>query len=167
MKAVKKSVACAIGVLAYGGIVLAQAAAKHPMDAGFTKPAPTAQKLLEETLAKHPEVIVMMMHVQPPNRAKNVVVASSMGRIGEIGDEDDMRCIRTDKSNLEINTAGTHFEDELTLKDRSGRIIGALGLVFNYKEGDDKTKLVAIAEQIRGELREHIPSKAFLFTTAH
>ncbi|MDP9050569.1 MAG: hypothetical protein M3O31_07585 [Acidobacteriota bacterium] len=167
MKAVKKSMACTIGVLVCGGMLLAQAAPKHPMDAGFTKPAPEAQKLLEETLAKHPEVIVMMMHVQPPNRSRNVVIASSMGRIGEIGDEDDMRCIRTDKSNLEINTAGNHFEDELTLKDRSGRIIGALGLVFNYTGGDDKTKLVAIAEQIREELREQIPSKAFLFTTVN
>jgi hypothetical protein len=166
MNVVNKLMACTIGVLVCGGIVLAQAVPTHPMDAGFTEPAPVAQKLLQETLAKHPEVVVMMMHVQPPNRSKNVVVASNIGRIGEIGDEDDMRCIRTDKSNLEINTAGNHFEDELTLKDKSGRIMGALGLVFNYKAGDDKTKLVAIAEQIREELREQISSKAFLFTAA-
>ena len=78
-----------------------------------------------------------------------------------------MRCIHTDKSNLEVNTAGNHFEDELTLKDKSGKIIGALGLVFNYKSGDDKTKLVATAEQIRTELQAQIPTKASLFKTVH
>ena len=126
MTQANKMITSMMVVLVCGGIALGQAAPKHPMDAGFTTPAPYAQKLLQETLAKHPEIVVMMMHVQPPNRAANVVIASNIGRFGEIGDEDDMRCIHTDKSNLEVNTTGNHFEDELTLKDKSGKIIGAL-----------------------------------------
>jgi hypothetical protein len=45
--------------------------------------------------------------------------------------------------------------------------IGALSLVFNYKSGDDKTKLVATAEQIRTELQAQIPTNASLFKTVH
>ena len=141
----------------------AQVAPKHDVDEGFTNPAPHAQALLEAALRSHPEVVVMMMHVQPPNRSLNVVIASNIGRIGEIGDEDDLRCIRTGKSNLEVNTAGNHFEDELALKDQSGRIIGAVGIVFNYKRGDDKAVLVATANRIQAELAKQIPSKTSLF----
>src|SRR6202022_3714154 len=116
MTQANKMITSMMVVLVCGGIALGQAAPKHPMDAGFTTPAPYPQKLVQETPAKQPEIVVMMMHVQPPNRAANVVIASNIGRIGDIGDEDDMRCIHTDKSNLEVNTAGNHFEDKRTLK---------------------------------------------------
>ncbi len=125
------------------------------MDPTYTKPAPYAQKLVDEALAKHPEVILLAIHATPPGH-KNLIVASNFGRIGKIGDEDDMRCIRTGKSNLEVN--GPHFEDELVLEDSSGKTIGALGVVFNYKEGDDKQALEKIAIQIRDEMKAKTPS---------
>lgn len=130
------------------------------MDATYTKPAPYAQKLVDEALAKHPEIILIAIHAQPPGH-KNVIVASNFGRIGKIGDEDDMRCIHTGKSNLEVN--GPHYEDELVLQDTSGKTIGALGVVFNYKEGDDKEALQKIAETTRDEMKAQIPSAKALF----
>src|ERR1700730_5628748 len=81
------------------------------MDPTYTKAAPYAQKLVDEALAQHPEVILIAIHAQPPGH-KNVIVASNFGRIGKIGDEDDLRCIRTGKANLEISPTGQHFEDE-------------------------------------------------------
>jgi len=135
------------------------------MDPTFTKPAPFAQKLVDEALAKHSEVILLAVHAQPPNH-KNLIVASNFGRIGKIGDEDDLRCIRTGKSNLEVSAAGNHFEDELILLDASGKTIGALGVVFNYKAGDDKTALTKLAEQIRDEMKAQLPNKNALFGPA-
>ena len=135
------------------------------MDASYTKPAPFAQKLVDEALAKHPEVILIAIHAQPPGH-KNLIVASNFGRIGKIGDEDDLRCIRTGKSNLELNSTGKHFEDELILLDSSGKTIGALGVVFNYKPGDDKAALAKIADQVRDEMKEQLPSKSKLFGPA-
>jgi iron complex outermembrane receptor protein len=135
------------------------------MDPAYTKPAPYAQKLLDEALANHPEVILLAIHATPPGR-KNLIVASNFGRIGKIGDEDDLRCIRTGKSNLELNSTGKHFEDELILVDRSGKTIGALGVVFNYKPGDDKAALAKKAEQIRDEMKAKLPSEAALFGPA-
>jgi iron complex outermembrane receptor protein len=135
------------------------------MDPTYTKAAPFAQKLVDEALAKHPEVILLAVHAQPPNH-KNLIVASNFGRIGKIGDEDDLRCIRTGKSNLELSATGNHFEDELVLLDSSGNTIGALGVVFNYKPGDDKTALAKIAEQVRDEMKAKLPDKAALFGPA-
>ena len=135
------------------------------MDPTYTKPAPFAQKLVDEALAKHPEVILIAIHSQPPGH-KNVIVASNFGRIGKIGDEDDLRCIRTGKSNLELSSTGKHFEDELILHDASGKTIGALGVVFNYKPGDDKAAMEKIADQIRDEMKAQLPTKSALFGPA-
>lgn len=133
------------------------------MDPTYTKAAPVAQKLVDAALAKHPEILLIAIHAAPPGH-KNVIVASNFGRIGKIGDEDDMRCVRTGKSNLEINATGDHFEDELILQDASGKTTGALGVVFNYKAGDDKGALEKIAVQTRDEMKAQIPSLAKFFT---
>jgi len=132
------------------------------MDPTYTDPAPFAQKLVNDALAKHPEVLLLAIHAAPLGH-KNVIVASNFGRIGKIGDEDDMRCIHTGKSNLEVGANGKHFEDELVLQDSSGKTIGALGVVFNYRAGDDKAALTKIAEQIRNEMRAQLPTEAALF----
>jgi hypothetical protein len=105
----------------------------------------------------------MAFHVTPPSQSENVIIASNIGRIGKKADEDDMRVIDSGKSNLEVNKTGNHFEDELPLLDKSGNRIGAVGIVFNYKAGDDKNKLAKNAEQVRDEMREQIPSKEKLF----
>jgi hypothetical protein len=122
-----------------------------------------AQKLLQETLAKHPEVVIMAFHVTPPNAKMNVIIASNIGRIGKAADEDDLRVMGTEKSNLEVNATGNHFEDECVLRDKNGHNIGAVGIVFNYKNGDDKQKLAAMAEKIRDEMSKLIPDKEGLF----
>ena len=130
------------------------------MDPSYTVAAPQAQKLVDEALAKHPEVILLAIHAAPPDH-QNLIVASNFGRIGKIGDEDDMRCINTGKSNLEVN--GKHFEDEVVMKDQSGKVVGAVGVVFNYKPGDDKAALAKIADQIRDEMQAQTPSADALF----
>lgn len=127
-----------------------------------------AQKLVDETMAKYPDLVILVMHVTPPNKhdTDNVILGSSIGRIGKKADEDDLRVIRTGKTNLEVNSTGERFEVELALQDKTGITIGALGVVFPYKAGDDKAKLEKQAEQIRDELRKKIPSAAKLFEPA-
>ena len=132
------------------------------MDPTYAVPSPIAQKLVNEALAKHPEVLLLGIHATPSGH-QNVIIASNFGRIGKIGDEDDLRCIKTGKSNLEVN--GNHFEVELVLQDMAGKTIGALGVVFRYKVGDDKAALEKIAEQIRDEMKLQLPTQAALFAS--
>src|ERR1700756_1292682 len=110
-----------------------------------------AQELLDETLAKHPDVVILAFHVTPPGKTDNVIIASNIGRIGKKADEDDMRVINTGKNNLEVNKAGNHFEVELPILDQAGKTIEAAGVVFNYKRGDNKAQLEETAERIRDE----------------
>ena len=127
------------------------------------KPDIFAQKLVDETLAKYPDVVILAFHVTPPGKTDNVIIASNIGRIGKKADEDDMRVIDTGKNNLEVNKTGNHFEVELPILDQTGKTIGAAGVVFNYKKGDDQAQLEKTAVGIRDEWRTQIPNKEKLF----
>ena len=61
---------------------------------------------------------------------------------------------------------GDHFEVQMAQRDKAGKIIGALAVVFPYKEGMDKEQLHAKGEEIRKEIEAQVPTLAKLFETA-
>jgi len=107
----------------------------------------------------------MAMHVTPPGKADNVIIASNIGRIGKKADEDDLRVIHTGKPNLEVNKTGDHFEVELVLEDQSGKTIGAVGIVFMNEKGKE-AEFQKKAEQIRDEMKQQTPTIKKLFEPA-
>jgi hypothetical protein len=122
-----------------------------------------AQKLVDEAMAKSPDVVILAVHAKAPNDPNYPIIAwggptGGKVRLGKKADEDDMRVINTDKENLEVAPTGKRFEVELPLQDANKTTIGALGVVFNYKPGDDKAAFKKKAEQLRDELRDQIPS---------
>jgi hypothetical protein len=124
------------------------------------------QQLVDEFIDKHPEIEILAIHVTPPESDYNIIAGSNIGRLGKKADNDDMRCVFTGKPNLEVNSTGKRFESEMQLHDRSGQVIGAVGVVVAYKKGDDKQALFNHAEQIRAELEKRIPDSASLFRSA-
>jgi hypothetical protein len=125
-----------------------------------------AQELVNRTVAKHPDIAVITMHVTSPRGGDNVIIASNIGRIGKQADADDLKVIQTGIPHLALNKTGDRFEVELVLKDANSRNIGALGIVFPYKAGDDKAALQGRAEGIRDELARHISHRANLLEPA-
>ncbi|MEP6899126.1 MAG: hypothetical protein ABI870_11390 [Rhodanobacter sp.] len=122
-------------------------------------PTPTkiyAQQLVDETLAAHPDIAIMALHVTPPKQTDNVIIASNIGRIGKKADSDDMGVVNTGKPAIALNEAGDHFEVELPLLDVTNDTVGAVSLVYPYKAGDDKAALAKSAEAVRDELRRKI-----------
>ena len=120
-----------------------------------------AQELVDRTIAAHPELLVVAMHVTPPNAHENIIIASNIGRIGKPADEDDLRVIQTDKTNVEVVHGGERFEVELPLRDVAGATVGALGLVWSY-QGEDRATLEHKAQQIRDGLAKRILNSANL-----
>src|SRR5258708_19999930 len=100
-----------------------------------------AQELVDRTVAGNPDLLVIVMHVTPPKAKENVVIASNIGRIGKLGDEDDMRVINTGKPNLEVAHGGRPYEVHLPLRDVVGETIGALGLAWPHRARQDKAPL--------------------------
>jgi hypothetical protein len=125
-----------------------------------------AQSLIDRTMAAHPDVIILAMHVTPPKGKDNVILASNIGRIGKKGDEDDLRVVTKGTVNQEVNADGKRFEVELPLNEASGRQIGALSVVFAYHGPDDKPALYARAVKIRDEMAPQIKSVAALTARA-
>jgi hypothetical protein len=121
-----------------------------------------AQDLVDRTVAANPDLLVIVMHVTPPTARENVIIASNIGRIGKPGDEDDMRVIDTGKPNLEVAHSGDRFEVELPLHDVNGATIGALGLVWPYRAGQDKAAFAAKADRIRDGLAKRTLNAANL-----
>jgi hypothetical protein len=125
-----------------------------------------AQELVNRTIAKHPDIAVIAMHVTSPRGGDNTIIASNIGRIGQKADADDLKVIQTGMPHLAVNKAGDRFEVELVLKDANSRNIGALGIVFPYKVGDDKLALQTRAADIRDELARRISHRANLLEPA-
>ncbi len=150
-----------LGILAFATLSLC----------GQDSPKIYAQKLVDDAMAKHPEVVILAMHAKSPTDPNYPIIAwggptGNKVRIGKKADEDDMRVINTDKENLEVNETGNHFEVELPLQNASKKTIGALGVVYNYKTGDNKAEFKKKAEQLRDEMRSQIPTESKLFESA-
>jgi len=111
-----------------------------------------AQDILEEALASHLHLLGLALHVTPPGCTKNVIIASTFGRIGKESDESDLQMIRSNKPNLAVWSAGHRFSGQVIQHDSSGHVIGSLLLIFPYKVGDDQADLLRQAESIEAEL---------------
>ena len=132
----------------------------------FDSSVPTgtyAQVLVDETLAANPDVMIVALQATPPNGAKNVIVASNMGRIGKKADSDANTVIATGTPKLEINETGDRFEVEMQLHDQSGKTVGALSTIYPYKPSDDPNALRERGEEIRAMIEKRIPSAEKLF----
>jgi hypothetical protein len=121
-----------------------------------------AQELVNQTLAKYRDLLVVAMHVRPPGASENVIIASNIGRIGKRADAEDRQVITTGENLAKVNRSGDRFEVELVLRDAAGKAIGAIAIVFSYKAGDDKKALEERAEAIRDELSKQIEGAAAL-----
>lgn len=125
-----------------------------------------AQQLVDRFVARNRDLLVMMIHATPPAGKVNVVIGSNIGRIGKPADEDDLRVIEKGSTNLEVADSGDRFETELPLNAADGRRIGAVGLVFSLRPGQDKEALHARGRALRDALAREIPGNAALFAPA-
>jgi hypothetical protein len=126
-----------------------------------------AQQLVNHVLEQNPDLWVVAMHVTPPGESDNEIIASNIGRIGKRADAEDLQVIRTGETLAKVNKNGDRFEVELVLLDASGHPIGALAIVFPYKEGNGAEQFKARAAMIRDELAAKIPGLAKLMEPAH
>ena len=131
---------------------------KVPYDPAAVPANTLAQKLVDEALDANPDIVIIAMHAAAPGNAEYPIVASNIGRIGKHADEDDMGVIKTGKPKLEINESGDRFESLGVLHDAHGKVVGAVGVVFPYKNGDDQQAMHKRAESLRGAMAARIPS---------
>ncbi|MDE2486317.1 MAG: hypothetical protein KGO51_02880 [Alphaproteobacteria bacterium] len=137
------------------------AGAAHAQPAATPTPPIRAQALVEQALARHPDLKIIAFHVTPPGGVDNVIIASNIGRFGKKADADDMAVLSSGKPRAEVTRTG--YSVELPLRDAAGRTLGVVGETFAYQPGDDTGAIEGKAEALRDELAAEIPDHAWLF----
>ena len=159
--------AVALCTLSCAAPVLRAASTPEEM-ATWTKAADNkiyAQQLVNETMAAHPELLVIGMHATKPGTTDQRMIASNLDRIGKHDDDDDIGVATEHKTICAPNLNETFkFEVLMPLKDASGQTLNAaIGFVFKYQAGDDEVKMHAKAVALRDNLARQTPSLAALF----
>ncbi|HEX7914171.1 hypothetical protein [Rudaea sp.] len=115
-----------------------------------------AQNLVDEALDADKGILIIAMHAAAPSNPEYPIIASNIGRIGKAADEDDMGVIKSGKPKLELNESGDRFESLGVLRDAGGKLVGAVGVVFPYKKGDDQQAMHQRAEKVRAVMATRI-----------
>lgn len=126
-------------------------------------PYPHAQEVADAIVARDPELIDVILHVSPTSGAPNVVVAAHLRHAnGEASGEDDLGVARTGAPLVEVQKDGARLGILLQLRDSHRRAIGAIGLMWPYRPGDDVEQRLRRSLAIRDALASRIPSLAAL-----
>ncbi len=124
-----------------------------------------AQKLVDELVAKHPELVRIGLHLTPPNHADNIIVACNIAaRIGQKSDPEDLKAMQTGKA-VVLKEEG-NFDVTLPLHAASGKVIGAIGLTFKPHGTERESSAAERARKMAAELEKQITSETKLFESA-
>ncbi|MGH9713055.1 MAG: family 16 glycoside hydrolase [Candidatus Acidiferrales bacterium] len=121
-----------------------------------------AQQLVNELVARHPELVRIGMHVTPPNKPDNIIVACNVPeRIGRKSDLEDLKAMNSGQP--VVMKEGENFDVTLPLHDAVGKAIGAIGLTFRPLPGEQDKDAVRRAQVMAHEIEKLITSTGQLF----
>lgn len=123
-----------------------------------------AQQLVEQALAKHPELSAVEMATTPLHQQCVTIAATEAKDLGEKCDDDEFTAMRTQKPLVEKEEEG--FDITVPLHDATGKLIGTVGMDFKAGPGQQQSKLVELAQEVVRELEARISSQAKLFEPA-
>lgn len=124
---------------------------------------PKAQALADGIVAKNPGMIDVIMHVSPTPDATNIVIAAHLTKAnGEASGDDDLGVMKTGAPLVEVQKDGVRLGILVQMRDAGHHTIGALGLMYPYKPGDDVEAAVKRSFGIRDALAKQIPTRAAL-----
>jgi hypothetical protein len=118
-----------------------------------------AQALVENTAAKHPELVGLGLATTPPGGHDCVTIADTDAmELGDKCDKGELAVMETGKSTVEKEGDGYDVTVPLHV---SGKTIGIIGM--DFKLDQQEVGLLERAELIAKEVEDQIPSKSKLF----
>lgn len=128
-----------------------------------------AQKIVNDLMAAHPEVLIVGIHGVAPGAKSGTMIATNLDRVGKASDEDDNAVADDHRIILEVNkTDPNRFEVLIWMKDATGKELdAAVGFVFKYnKKTDSDVAMLTKGVALRDELASKIPSWDAIFAPA-
>jgi hypothetical protein len=164
---------------ACGALLTTVCAAETPAK-NWTPPAQRiyAQKLADETMAKHPELLSITLHGVPPGQ-ENVYTMFAGSYPERIGNPDDPDDIDVSKKGITIldprwhrtNDTAKKFVVLMPMRDKSGDNVGLVVYAFkdpkNPSTSAAERDYLAKATTLRDGLAKKIPSYKALFDPAN
>lgn len=119
-----------------------------------------AQALIEQTLAKHPEITALELAARDATGC-STIASTDPKDIGEKCGKDELEPMRTGKP--WVDQEKDEFDATVPLHDKAGKIIGTAGMDFKLKPGLTKAAVTEQAIKIVRELEAQLPTKEKLF----
>jgi hypothetical protein len=121
-----------------------------------------AQQLVDKLAADHPDLLRVALHVTPPKKSDNLIIPCNLPeRIGRKSDPEDLQAMRMGQPIL--LKEGENFDVTLPLHDAAGRTIGAIGLTFKPRPGEQDPAATRRARAMAGQIEKQIASAEQLF----
>lgn len=131
------------------------------------RPPNYAQRLVIETLKRHPDVLVVAFHITPPGEEINRVVAiNNPNFLWRPSDEVDTDTAKTGKIVMQVIPATHRMEVHMPLWGQDGRPIATFVTVYLFKEESQVPDLLKKSLSIRDEIQPGITGIAQLLAPA-
>jgi iron complex outermembrane receptor protein len=118
-----------------------------------------AQKLVEETLAAHPELVGFELASTPPGKTQCVTIASNETKgIGEKCDKDEFTAMKTNKPFVEKEKENGKevYDVTIPIHDAAGKIIATAGIDFKPEPNQSDAQVAERSRQIAKELESKV-----------
>ncbi len=126
-----------------------------------------AQSLLNDVVSSNPDLTIVGFHAVVPGAQNQTMIASTLDRIGEKDDEEDLTVVAQQETILAVNLKDpTKFKVHMPMKDSTGKVIGLLVLIFKNQADKDQAYYCARALKIQDAVARRIPSLEALLRPA-
>lgn len=123
---------------------LSACAATSPGHAHF----PRAQTLLEQSAARHPELVRLTLHAIPRGQTQSRVIASTVpSKLDDWSDPEDLEVLKTHQPI--VLWEGANLDYTAPILDARGQAIATTGVTVS---GTSRPAQLALARQIAGEI---------------
>lgn len=157
----KTTLGVSIGLLFFAHSVTTTAQTKGP-----SAPKIYAQKLVEETLAAHPELMGLELAATPPSKSQCETIASNEAKgIGEKCDKDEFTAMKTNKPFVEKEKENGKevYDVTIPIHDADSKIIATAGIDFKPEPNQTDAQVTERSRQIAKEIESKVKSKEKLF----
>ena len=142
------------------GGTLTFAALYSPLNAQSRKTQ--AQNLVDLIAQRHSQISALELSATPAGHKSCVTIAATEPKdLGEKCDRDEAAVMKTGEPFVEQEPEG--FDVTAPLHDKTGKLIGALGIDFKQQLGQTKADVLKHTAALLKEVEQEIPSNSFLF----
>ena len=110
-----------------------------------------AQDLVDNTVAKYPDIVRLTIHAVPAGKEGSRIIACNIKeKIGSFSDPEDLEVLKTNKA--VILKEGDNLDVTAPICDKAGKPIAATGITLRFRKGETENQVVEKAKSIAKEL---------------